>query len=175
MEEFYSREVADCLFEVPSSESKIMDYFCAFSWPYGDDAEAKANACFDALRANQGKCPFADKPHEICLAKSVRGSVFVGVLVLPGTTGDDSMEIFKKAEEWFEQSRVKDYEDYNHLSVNGRSTDATLGAGYTVLKYFGNLRGASGGGGSAAGTSGCALVAALFGVGIWWITKLILA
>lgn len=84
---------------------------------------------------------------------------------------DDSTEIFKAIEEWFQQAGVKNYQDYNHLPVRGRSSDATLGGGYQVLKYFGNLRGTSGGG--VAGT-GCASVFLAIGACVWWITYQVL-
>ena len=86
-----------------------MDYFCAYSWPYDADAEVKANSCFEALQANKSECPVVDKPYEVCIAKSIQGNVFVGVLVLPGTIHDDSVEIYKAIEKWFQQSEVRTY------------------------------------------------------------------
>jgi hypothetical protein len=118
-----------------------MDYFCAFAWPYETDQPAKAKRCFDALAAHSDGCPVAHHPYEVSLAESVQGSVFVGVLVLPGTTHDDSVEIYGALKSWFQEAGVKDYQDYSQLPVHRRSTDATLGRGYRVLAYFGNVRG----------------------------------
>jgi hypothetical protein len=114
-----------------------MDYFTAFSWPYSDDNEAKARKFFESLRAgiSQGhEFPF-DRPHEIALVRAQgSGNVFVGILVLSGTSEDDSVRTYERLNEWFEACEAGGYEDYEALPVRGGTIKATLGSGYEILE-----------------------------------------
>jgi hypothetical protein len=138
-----------------------LDYFCTFSWPYSGDSATKASRMFEALLANRGNSLLEGK-YEVSLVESIQGNFFVAVLVLTGDV-DRSTEILKKLNDWFERCGVKDYEDYNHLPVRRESTDATLGAAYRVLKFFGTMRETKPGASIAPdqNRAGCALLLSL--------------
>jgi len=113
-----------------------MDYFTAFSWPYSNDTDVKAKEFFESLQVgiDQGHEFPIDRPHEISLVRAQgSGDLFVGVLVLLGTEGDDSLRTYERLKEWFEACRAGGYQDYESLPVRGRTTQSTLGSGYEVL------------------------------------------
>ena len=113
-----------------------MDYFTAFSWPYSNDIDVKAREFFESLQVgiDQGHEFPIDRPHEVSLVRAQSsGDLFVGVLVLLGTEGDDSLRTYERLKEWFEACGAGGYQDYESLAVRGRTAQSTLGSGYEVL------------------------------------------
>src|SRR4051812_37732141 len=123
-----------------------MSLHTAYSWPYGD-SESEARAFYQRLKAgHQAGKTFPFDRYQVGL---VQGSYtwFVAVLVLTEAAGDDSLYVYGRCVEWFDQCGGGGYQDYETIPLRGSSIESSIGRDYSILESFGSL---AGGGGSSS-------------------------
>jgi hypothetical protein len=81
-----------------------MNFLCCYSWPYAQDGNAEAKRFFNNLKTgtqNGKPCPFSCH-NEFALVKNRPDNLyFVAVLVMRGSTTDDSLDTAGRLKDWF--------------------------------------------------------------------------
>ena len=123
-----------------------MNRLYLISWYY-DTTITAAETFYNGLKQGivEGKNFPMDCPYQIALLHTrVDEHWAVGILSLPGTPGDDSVEQTKKLRGWFDACGVIPDSDTTSMFVTSPSVEGTLrqkyGSAYELLDKFGMLQ-----------------------------------